>query len=119
MCFGLLPQFLTQPFVVGERVTLLNGGSKVVTGFVESINPLSTIIRDDDGVPITIPNVVSSPLPVVPLSQLIMWVKFKVIGAIDFREYMIWAGQGLGHSGCMPCGRCNWSLKPVRAQVQR
>ena len=26
---GCLRQFLTQPFVVGERVTLLNGGSKV------------------------------------------------------------------------------------------
>lgn len=68
MHVGLLPQFLTQPFVVGERVTLLNGGSKVVTGLVESINPLSTIVRDDSGVPITIPNVVSGlpPCPGIP-----------------------------------------------------
>lgn len=51
-------QFLTQPFVVGERVTLLSGGSKVVTGKVESIDPLNTVIRDDEGVPITIPNTV-------------------------------------------------------------
>ena len=51
-------QFLTQPFVVGERVTLMSGGSKVVTGKVESIDPLNTVIRDDDGVPITIPNTV-------------------------------------------------------------
>ena len=34
-------------------------GVQVVTGRVETINPLSTIIRDDDGVPITIPNTVS------------------------------------------------------------
>ena len=57
-------QFLTQPFVVGERVTLMSGGSKVVTGKVESIDPLNTIIRDDEGVPITIPNtVLRKPLP--------------------------------------------------------
>ena len=57
-------QFLTQPFVVGERVTLMSGGSKVVTGKVESIDPLNTIIRDDDGIPITIPNTVRTWLTV-------------------------------------------------------
>ena len=44
--------------MVGERVTLMSGGSKVVTGKVESIDPLNTVIRDDDGIPITIPNTV-------------------------------------------------------------
>lgn len=35
---GSAPQFLTQPFVVGERVRLLgSGGSEVVSGVVESV----------------------------------------------------------------------------------
>ncbi len=42
-------------------MTLMSGGSKVVTGRVESIDPLNTIIRDDEGVPITIPNTVMLP----------------------------------------------------------
>lgn len=49
--------FLTQPFVVGERVRLLgSGGSEVVFGVVESVDPMNTIVRKDDGVPVIIPN---------------------------------------------------------------
>jgi hypothetical protein len=49
--------FLTQPFVVGESVQLLgSGGSEVVSGIVESVDPMNTIVRRDDGVPVIIPN---------------------------------------------------------------
>lgn len=49
--------FLTQPFVVGDRVQLLaSDGDLVVTGVVESVSPMQTIVRRDDGVPVMMPN---------------------------------------------------------------
>eukprot|EP00208_Stichococcus_sp_RCC1054_P002075 CAMPEP_0206143598 /NCGR_PEP_ID=MMETSP1473-20131121/21126_1 /ASSEMBLY_ACC=CAM_ASM_001109 /TAXON_ID=1461547 /ORGANISM="Stichococcus sp, Strain RCC1054" /LENGTH=378 /DNA_ID=CAMNT_0053539075 /DNA_START=157 /DNA_END=1294 /DNA_ORIENTATION=- len=49
--------FLTQPFVVGERVDLLGGGGGViVSGIVETVTPMNTIVRRDDGVPVLLPN---------------------------------------------------------------
>ena len=42
---GGAAQFLTQPFVVGERVALLGGGgSTIVTGVVEAVTPMNTIV---------------------------------------------------------------------------
>ena len=38
-------QFLTQPFVVGERVALLGGdGIAIVAGVVEAVTPMNTIV---------------------------------------------------------------------------
>lgn len=49
--------FLTQPFVVSERVQLLDSdGSIVVSGVVESVSPMQTVVRRDDGVPVILPN---------------------------------------------------------------
>jgi len=77
-------QFLTQPFVVGERVTLMSGGSKVVTGRVESIDPLNTIIRDDEGVPITIPNTVM--IPHRPVQDHTGWSEDRLGPALLFLQ---------------------------------
>ena len=50
-------QFVTRPFVVGDRVELrTSSGTSVVTGLVERIAPMSTTIRNDFNIPISIPN---------------------------------------------------------------
>lgn len=49
--------FVSRPFVVGDRVELRTaGGASVVTGLVERIAPMSTTIRNDQNIPISIPN---------------------------------------------------------------
>ncbi|EIE20508.1 hypothetical protein COCSUDRAFT_57655 [Coccomyxa subellipsoidea C-169] len=49
--------FLTRPFVVGDRVELkTTGGGTVLTGFVERIDVMRTIVRTDKGVPVAVPN---------------------------------------------------------------
>lgn len=55
---SLLPvQFVTRPFVVGDRVKLSGtGGGVILTGVVERIDPMRTCIRTDDSVPVAIPN---------------------------------------------------------------
>ena len=59
-----LPQFLSQPFLVGDRVEVATGtGAKVLTGVVERIDPMRTIVRSDVDVPITIPNKASRLTP--------------------------------------------------------
>jgi small-conductance mechanosensitive channel len=51
------PQFFTRVFVVGERVTFRSqSGSDVVTGIVERIDPMRTVLRTDFGMPIALPN---------------------------------------------------------------
>ena len=58
-------QFLSQPFLVGDRVEVATGnGARVLTGVIERIDPMRTIVRSDAEVPITIPNKAS----VVPLT---------------------------------------------------
>lgn len=53
----ILQQFLSQPFVVGDRVEILtSGGSRVITGTVERVDPMRTIMRSDAELPITMPN---------------------------------------------------------------
>lgn len=50
-------QFLTRPFVVGDRVELkTTGGGTVLTGFVERIDVMRTLIRTDKSVPVAVPN---------------------------------------------------------------
>ena len=50
-------QFLTRPFVVGDRIELkTTGGGSILTGVVERIDPMRTMIRMDDSVPVNIPN---------------------------------------------------------------
>lgn len=49
--------FVSRPFVVGDRVELRTaGGASVVTGLVERIAPMSTTVRNDHNIPISIPN---------------------------------------------------------------
>jgi len=51
------PQYLTRPFVVGDRVELKSsGGGSIVMGVVESISMMRTQLRTDRAVPISIPN---------------------------------------------------------------
>ena len=51
-----LLQFLTRPFVVGDRVELKTaGGGSVLAGQVESIEPMRTVI-DSGGIPVAVPN---------------------------------------------------------------
>ena len=51
------PQFVSQPFLVGDRVDIAtSSGSKALSGTVERIDPMRTILRTDHDVPITIPN---------------------------------------------------------------
>lgn len=53
----LVMQFISRPFVVGDRIEISSvGGSKFVVGVVERVDPMRTIIRTDACMPITIPN---------------------------------------------------------------
>jgi len=55
--FCCAPQFVSQPFLVGDRVDIAtSSGSKALSGTVERIDPMRTILRTDHDVPITIPN---------------------------------------------------------------
>ncbi len=48
------PQVIVRPLVVGERVTL--SGAVNVTGVVEQLDFLQTVIRTDTHIPYTLPN---------------------------------------------------------------
>ena len=60
-------QFISRPFVVGERIEVMapGSGSKWLVGVVERVDPMRTIIRSDACLPITIPNKVTSGCPTV------------------------------------------------------
>ena len=50
-------QFLSRPFVVGDRIDITSaGGTKLATGCVEQVDPIYTQLRSDTGLPVTIPN---------------------------------------------------------------
>ncbi len=55
---GVLDEHLAgREFVVGDRVEILtSGGSRVITGTVERVDPMRTIMRSDAELPITMPN---------------------------------------------------------------
>ena len=56
-------QFLSRPFVVGDRIDILtSGGTKFATGYVERVDPIYTVLRTDTGTPVTINNKVCLPL---------------------------------------------------------
>lgn len=49
--------YLTRPFVAGERISLLTAaGGVVVTGTVERIDIMRCVVRNDAGMPLSIPN---------------------------------------------------------------
>lgn len=53
----LCVQFLSRPFVVGDRIEVTTaGGVKLLLGFVERVDPMRTIIRSDAGLPFMLPN---------------------------------------------------------------
>ena len=58
-------QFISRPFVVGERIEVMapGSGSKWLVGVVERVDPMRTIIRSDACLPITIPNKVTARCP--------------------------------------------------------
>lgn len=51
-------QFLSQPFVVGDRVKILgsHGGEDAFVGTVERVDPMRTTLRNDSDLPTVIPN---------------------------------------------------------------
>lgn len=50
-------QFLTRPFVVGDRIELkTTSGGTVLVGIVERIDPMRTVLRTDGTVPVAVPN---------------------------------------------------------------
>jgi small-conductance mechanosensitive channel len=66
-----LTLYLTRPFVVGERVTLQTpSGAAVVTGVVERIDPMRTLVRSDRAAPVSIPNKALSDFLVVNESRI-------------------------------------------------
>lgn len=61
MIHPLMMQFLSRPFVVGDRIDIASGsGAKFATGYVERVDPIYTVLRTDTGLPVTIPNKVAS-----------------------------------------------------------
>jgi small-conductance mechanosensitive channel len=64
-------QFLSRPFVVGDRIHIMSGsGAKFATGFVERVDPIYTILRTDTGLPVTIPNKVAMVFRYAPAREL-------------------------------------------------
>ena len=61
-------QFLSRPFVVGDRIDVTTaGGGRLLTGYVERVDPMRTILRSDAGLPFMLPNKVPvTALPVLP-----------------------------------------------------
>lgn len=51
-----LSLYLNQPFIAGDKVKLLNGGSVVIDGTVVRIEPMRTVFRSKEGTPIFISN---------------------------------------------------------------
>lgn len=53
-------QFLSRPFVVGERIDISHSsGARFMTGFVERVDPMRTILVTDTCLPVMIPNKVN------------------------------------------------------------
>lgn len=63
--------FLSQPFVVGERVKLMTGsGSVAFEGTVERIDPMRTTVRSDHDLPTIIPNKVLGDMVIINESRV-------------------------------------------------
>lgn len=71
----MLLQFLSRPFVVGERIDVTTGGgTKMLTGYVERVDPMRTIIRSDAGLPFMLPNKVG---PFLNLCMLLTYAHYQ------------------------------------------
>jgi small-conductance mechanosensitive channel len=53
-------QFLSRPFVAGDSITVQSTRHVIVSGTVERITPLRTLMRTDDDVLVTVPNKVGA-----------------------------------------------------------
>jgi small-conductance mechanosensitive channel len=49
-------QFLSRPFVVGDRVQMTGIGGVKASGVVEVVEPMRTLLRTDDGAAVRVPN---------------------------------------------------------------
>ena len=62
----LCVQFISRPFVVGDRIDMTTaGGARLLTGYIEAISPMRTILRTDAGTPFMLPNKGVSPIVAV------------------------------------------------------
>jgi len=48
--------FLSRPFVPGDSITVQAAGAILVSGVVEKVTPMRTLLRTDDDVLVTLPN---------------------------------------------------------------
>lgn len=56
-CLCSCAQYLSRPFVVGDRIDVVtSSGGKVVSGFVEEVSPMRTHLRTDHWLSVLIPN---------------------------------------------------------------
>jgi hypothetical protein len=67
----LLLQFLSRPFVAGDSITVQSTRHVIVSGTVERITPLRTLMRTDDDVLVTVPNKVRLGCCLLLLSSLL------------------------------------------------
>ncbi|KAK9795966.1 hypothetical protein WJX73_009797 [Symbiochloris irregularis] len=79
--------FLSRPFVVGDRIDVSTGsGQKFLTGYVERVDPMRTIIRSDVGLPFMLPNKVLADMIITNESRV---TKSKMIAAYNLpRQYL-------------------------------
>ena len=72
----LMPlQFLSRPFVVGDRVELSTAaGAKFMVGYVERVDPMRTIFRTDACLPVMIPNKVR-----LELRSSFLWCPVRIM----------------------------------------
>lgn len=52
--------FLSRPFVPGDSITVQAAGAILVSGVVEKVTPMRTLLRTDDDVLVTLPNKVGA-----------------------------------------------------------
>ena len=85
----MLLQFLSRPFVVGDRVELSTAaGAKFMVGYVERVDPMRTIFRTDACLPVMIPNKVG-----LLLSSICLWCPLRTMWYIklDPASHLLWA----------------------------
>lgn len=49
-------QFLSRPFVPGDAITVQGPSHMIISGTVERVTPMRTMMRTDDDVLVTMPN---------------------------------------------------------------
>lgn len=95
-------QFLSRPFVVGDRIDILtSGGTKFATGFVERVDPIYTVLRTDTGTPVTINNKVCPPRELneaSPLRSICDSSAYPKFSIIAFNPFTCFLTRGPGDS---------------------